>query len=310
MTATACGLDEITPTASVVTVGNFDGVHRGHQTLLRRAVDAAEARGVRSAAVTFEPHPAAVLRPGSEPRRLQPLEARIDALAARGVDLVVVLPFTEEVAGWSPERFVDEVLVQRLAAVHVVVGTNFRYGHRAAGDVVTLSARGEEEGFTVEAVTLLDVDGDPISSTALRHRIGAGDVQWTARALGREFSLTAPVVSGEGRGRSIGVPTANLAVDDGLVTPGHGVYACWAEVAGERYAAVTNVGVRPTFDGQDVTVEAHLLDASPQLYGAEVTLRFVERLRGERRFDGPEELVAQIHHDIEEARRVLSHRAR
>lgn len=305
MTSIARELAEIPAAASVVTVGNFDGVHRGHQVLLRRAVDAAEERGVRSAAVTFEPHPAAVVSPGRQPLRLQPLEARIEELAARGVDLVAVLPFTPEVASWSPESFVEQVLVHRLEAVRVVVGTNFRYGHRAAGDVVTLSESGEQHGFGVEAVTLLDIEGDPISSTALRNRIAEGDVRWAMRALGRPFALEAPVVHGEGRGRTIGVPTANLDVDPELIVPANGVYACWVEVDDVVRAAVTNVGVRPTFDGQTRSVETHLIDAADELYGAVVTMRFVERIREERRFHGVDDLVAQIQRDIEVARGML-----
>lgn len=305
MTSMARELAEISTAASVVTVGNFDGVHRGHQVLLRRAVDAAEELGVRSAAVTFEPHPAAVVSPGRQPLRLQPLEARIEALAARGVDLVAVLPFTAEVAAWSPESFVEQVLVHRLEAVRVVVGTNFRYGHRAAGDVVTLSESGEQHGFGVEAVTLLDLEGDPISSTALRNRIAEGDVRWAMRALGRPFELEAPVVHGEGRGRTIGVPTANLDVDAELIVPGNGVYACWVEVDDVVRAAVTNVGVRPTFDGETRSVETHLIDAADELYGAVVRMRFIERIRAERRFDGVDDLVAQIQRDIEVARGML-----
>lgn len=306
MTTIARELAEIAPSPSVVTIGNFDGVHRGHQVLLRRAVAAAEERGMRAVAVTFEPHPAAVLRPGTEPPRLQPLEARIAALEERGVDLVVVLGFTPQVAAWSPEHFVERVLVDPLQAVRVVVGTNFRYGHRASGDVVTLTASGEAHGFGVEAVTLLDVGGEAISSTALRRRLGEGDVAWAAEALGRPFSLAGRVVAGDGRGRTIGVPTANLDVADDLVRPADGVYACWALAADQRWPAVTNIGVRPTFDTQRATVEAHVIDAAPQLYDREVTLEFVARIRPEQRFSGPDELVAQITRDIEAARQLLA----
>jgi riboflavin kinase / FMN adenylyltransferase len=299
-------LGEVVATPSVVTIGNFDGVHRGHRVLLRRTVDAASDRGARSVVITFEPHPAAVLRPGTEPLRLQPLHARVTALVEAGMDLVLVLPFTRDLAALTPEAFVRQVLVDRLQAQRVVVGSTFRFGAKAAGDVVTLVEQGEEYGFTTEAATLLELEGTPISSSAIRSRLGDGDVAWAARAMGRPFQLTGTVVKGEGRGRTIGVPTANLDVPSGLVVPGNGVYAGHA-VAGEQlWPAVTNVGVRPTFDGTSRSVEVHLLDADEDLYGRELGFRFLHRIRGEQRFDGPDQLVARIRQDIEETRRHLA----
>jgi riboflavin kinase / FMN adenylyltransferase len=299
-------LGEVVATPSVVTIGNFDGVHRGHRVLLRRTVDAASDRGARSVVITFEPHPAAVLRPGTEPLRLQPLHARVTALVEAGMDLVLVLPFTRDLAALTPEAFVRQVLVDRLQAQRVVVGSTFRFGAKAAGDVVTLVEQGEEYGFTTEAATLLELEGTPISSSAIRSWLGDGDVAWAARAMGRPFQLTGTVVKGEGRGRTIGVPTANLDVPSGLVVPGNGVYAGHA-VAGEQlWPAVTNVGVRPTFDGTSRSVEVHLLDADEDLYGRELGFRFLHRIRGEQRFDGPDQLVARIRQDIEETRRHLA----
>lgn len=300
------GLDAVERTPSVVTIGNFDGVHRGHRVLLRRATTTAADTGARAVAVTFEPHPAAVLRPGSEPPRLQTLEDRAAALHAAGVDLVVVLPFTRELAALSAEDFVEQVLVDALGATRVVVGTNFRFGHRASGDVVTLVEEGERHGFSTEAVTLLDLDGVPLSSSSVREHLLAGDVTWATRALGRPHVVRGTVVPGDGRGRTIGVPTANLDVADGLLVPGNGVYAGHLEVDGTRYDAVTNVGVRPTFDGTTRSVEAHLLDAELDLYGRDVALSFARHLRGEQRFDGVDALVAQIRADIEAARAALS----
>ncbi|MFP4149384.1 MAG: bifunctional riboflavin kinase/FAD synthetase [Nitriliruptoraceae bacterium] len=291
---------------SVVTVGNFDGVHRGHQVLLRRTVTLAAEHGARAVAVTFDPHPATVLRPGAAPPLLQPLSERVTRLVEAGLDAVVVLPFTRELASMSPAGFVRSVLAGPLASVRVVVGTNFRFGARAAGDVVTLLELGEQHGFSPEAVTLLELDGRRISSSAIREHLTAGEVDWPRSALGRPYQLTGVVVPGDGRGRTIGVPTANLHPQERLVVPGAGVYAGHAEVAGEWLPAVTNVGVRPTFDGQIETVEVHLLDTEVDLYGAPLTFRFEHRLRGEQRFDGPEQLVAQITRDIQTARLRLA----
>ena len=301
----ATWLDELAPGPSVVTIGTFDGVHRGHQTLVRRAVDAARDRGVRSVAMTFDPHPAAVVRPGSEPPLLQDLEDRVARLYARDVDQVVVLRFTRELASLPPSDFLETVLVGHLAPVKIVVGTNFRFGHRAAGDVVALTEGGELHGYEVEAVTLLELDGEPISSSSVRERLASGDVDWSARALGRAHEIVGEVVAGEGRGRTIGVPTANVAVPPSLLVPANGVYAGRARAGERSWPCVTNVGTRPTFDGTGVTVEAHLLDADEDLYGHRLGVSFEHRLRGEQKFDGPQALVAQIHRDLDEARALL-----
>jgi riboflavin kinase / FMN adenylyltransferase len=301
----ALHLDEVDVAPSVVTIGNFDGVHRGHQVLLRRAVDAARDRGVRGVAVTFDPHPAAVLRPGSEPPALQTLEDRVAALYATGVDLVLVLAFSKELASLGPHVFLEKVLVERLQAVKVIVGTNFRFGHKALGDVVTLNEAGADYGFETEAVTLLDVDSRAISSSEIRDRLAEGDVAWATSALGRPHLVRGPVVAGEGRGRTIGVPTANVAPPPGLQLPANGVYAGHAELDGERWPCVTNVGTRPTFDGRETSVEAHLLDVDLELYDRRLGVTFEHHLRSEQRFDGPDELVAQIRHDIDRARTLL-----
>lgn len=308
--AVAHRLDDVVPGPSVVTIGNFDGVHRGHRVLLGRAVHAASDAGVRSVAVTFEPHPAAVLRPGSEPPRIQPLEDRVRHLRDAGVDLVVVLPFTRELAALSPQEFIERVLVDRLEAQRVIIGTNFRFGHRAAGDVVTLATEGERHGFVAEAVTLLELDGVPLSSSAIREHVADGQLDFVTAALGRPFSVAGPVVSGDRRGRTIGFPTANVEVAAGRLLPGHGVYAGRARVtdasgATKVHDAVTNVGTRPTFDGQGVTVEVHLLDVDEDLYGRHLEVTFEARLRGERRFDGIDALREQIARDADAAREAL-----
>lgn len=308
MTAQAISIEDIDPAPSVVTIGNFDGVHRGHRVLLRRTVDTAVDQQLRAVAVTFEPHPAAVLRPGSEPLRLQSLDERVAALAACGVDQVVVLPFTHELAALSAEAFIERILVDAIGATRIVVGTNFRFGNRAAGNVVTLVERGDEHGFSVEAVTLRELDGASVSSSAIRQRLEAGELAWATAALGRPYTLTGEVVSGDGRGRTIGVPTANLDVPPGRLVPGNGVYAGRAHLGERTWPAVTNVGVRPTFDGQDRSVEVHLLDADADLdlYGASLRFDFAHRIRGEQRFSGPDELVARIRTDIAEARDLLA----
>lgn len=301
------GLDEVDAAPSVVTIGVFDGVHRGHRTIIGRAVRAAEDGGLRSVAVTFDPHPMAVVRPDHVPPLLQPLGERVELLAGSGVDLVLVLPFTTEVSQLEPAAFVGRVLAGSLAAQRVVVGTNFRFGHRAAGDVEALAVLGDDHGFVAEAVSLLELGGDPISSTQVREHLEAGDVTWATEALGRPWSYSGVVVRGDGRGRTIGVPTANVVAPDAILRPGGGVYAARVTRGTDTWDAVVNVGTRPTFDGTTTTVEAHLLDASDRaedldLYGEQLRLSLLARLRDEQRFDGPDELMAQIHADIDAAR--------
>lgn len=312
MTAVVHGVDRVRPGPSAVTIGVFDGVHRGHQHTIRRAAERARRGGYRTVAVTFDPHPAAVVGAGAPPA-LQTLDQRTDALGAAGADLVVVLGFTRALSQLSPSAFVERVLAGPLGTRAVVVGANFRFGHRAAGDVDGLRRLGEEHGFEVESVGLdeISVAGEEVSSSAIRAAVRGGDVAWARAALGRPFEVVGRVVRGDGRGRSIGVPTANLAVVDGLVEPGTGVYAGTARLVaadrggGERLGAVVNVGTRPTFDGTTTTVEAHLLDVDLDLYDRDLAVALHERLRDERRFDGVDELVAQIRRDIDTARVAL-----
>ncbi len=307
LTHVAWSLDDVEEAASVVTIGFFDGVHRGHQTIIRRAVREAEDRGVRSVAVTFDRHPMEVVRPGSQPRYLQSRDRKVAALVDQGVDLVLVIPFDLARSQQPPEEFVTGVLAGPLQAVKVVVGTNFRFGHRAAGDVVLLADLGDALGFDTEAVSLLHLDDTPISSTEIREHLERGDVAWAAEALGRPFVLEGAVVRGDGRGRSIGIPTANVEVDERMQVPAGGVYAGRASVVGREgsHLCVVNIGTRPTFGGTSVTVEAHLLDVDLDLYGEHLAVHFLQRLRDEQRFDGVDALVAQIHTDIDTARSVL-----
>ncbi len=293
---------------TVVTIGNFDGVHLGHLALVRRTVELARASDRRSIAVTFDPHPAAVLRPDAVPLLLQSVAQRVAALEEQGIDEVVLVEFTPELAAQSAEEFVHELLVDRLDAAVVIVGENFRFGRGAQGDVDVLRALGADHGFEVEAVPLVVTDSATLSSSALRALLAAGDLEAVTRGLGRPFRLDGEVVSGEGRGRTIGVPTANVAVAAGRAIPADGVYACRAWTAGDvHYPAVTNVGWRPTFDGTSRTIEVHLLDAPEglDLYGTRLSLAFLARIRGEQRFESPEALVARIRADVLEARERL-----
>lgn len=304
--AIATDLAGVEPADSVVSIGFFDGVHRGHQTIIRRAVRAAEDLGIRSAVVTFDRHPMEVIRPGSQPQLLMTLARRAQALAAQGVDLVVVMPFDDELRHHSPEGFIDRVLVGPLQARKVVVGANFRFGHKAAGDVAVLTDLGPSRDFTVEGVTLLELDGEVISSTGIRACVDAGDVERAAQLLGRPHVVDGVVVRGDERGQTLGFPTANLQVSRRVAVPARGVYAGVCHIPDRtEQPCVTNVGVNPTFGGQALRVETHLLDYTGDLYGLNVAVDFRHRLRDEETFDGVEALVDQIRADVETARELL-----
>lgn len=290
-----------------VSVGNFDGVHRGHQALVAAAVADARSAGGTAAVLTFDPHPSRVLSPDRAPEGLTTLEQKAEILAGYGVERLAVLPFTAELARWPAEEFARRVLQGALGARLVAVGTNFRFGRDRRGDVAALEACGKDLGFRVHALEPVFHEGAPISSSRIREALGRGAVAAAREMLGRRFFLDGTVVRGVGRGRTLGVPTANLAVVNETV-PGAGVYACWCRVPlpdGEPRPAVANVGHRPTFGGGARTVEAHLLDFEGDLYGRLARLEFGERLREERAFPGPEALKEQIRLDLAEARRLL-----
>lgn len=290
---------------SAVTIGVYDGVHRGHQAVLRDLESRADEVGAdRRVVLTFEPHPLSVVAPDRAPKLLTTIERRIEILESLGVDVVGVLPF-RQIRQMHPGEFIERVLVAALHARLVVVGTNFRFGLDREGDVATLRRAGARFGFDLDAVELLRGDGTSLSSSAIRAMLARGEVRHAAEALGRLFELPGTVVTGDGRGRQIGFPTANLAVPSELMIPADGVYAVWAEVAGGRHRAVVNIGTRPTFDGGDRVVEAHLLGVDQNLYGFDMRLEFVDRLRGERRFASVDELVDQIRRDIEVAEERL-----
>lgn len=291
---------------TVVGIGVFDGVHRGHRSILERVVAEAKRRGDLAVIVTFDPHPAQVVgRPA--PLMLTALNRRVQLLFEAGVDRVFVLPFGREISEWSPGEFVRRLLVDTLHVEHVVVGANFRFGHKQAGDTATLAELGKAHGFTVDAVPLLTGDADVVSSTWVRDQLAAGDVEAAAQGLGRLHSVAGPVVRGDGRGRGLGFPTANVEVPDGVAVPADGVYAGWLTRAdGSRLPAAISVGTNPTFDGVERRVEAYALDVDIDLYGEHVQVEFAQRLRGMERFDGVEALIAQMHKDVEESRRRLT----
>ena len=288
-----------------VAVGNFDGVHRGHQALVAAAVARSRASGASAVVLTFDPHPARVLRPQAAPAALTTLAQKEELVAALGIDRLVVVPFDARLAALSAEAFAREVLQQALGARHVVVGESFRFGRGREGDPRRLEALGASLGFAVEVVPPLVEDGRPISSSRVREALERADVGEARKLLGRDYFVDGEVVRGDGRGRTIGVPTANLAPLEQIL-PAHGVYAARCRPgAGAWHAAAVNVGERPTFGGGRVRLEAHLVDFEGDLYGARLRVAFHERLRGEQRFESPDALVAQIRRDIEAARARL-----
>jgi riboflavin kinase / FMN adenylyltransferase len=292
---------------SVVTVGFFDGVHLGHQQVLRRTVEAAKERRARSVAVTFDRHPREILTPGSEPRLLTTVERKAGLVEGCGIDVLLVLAFTKELSEVTAEAFVRDVLVDGLHAVHARVGANFTFGHKAAGTVHTLSSVGGPVGMTADEVELFTVDGRAVSSSSIREALSAGDLAWPHIALGRRFAIDGEVVSGAGRGRGLGYPTANLRTWPRLLLPGQGIYAGVAELFdGSRYAAAIDVGTNPTFGVEPVHVEAFLLDfPEEELRGQQLSVRFWERLRDEVRFGSIDELVAAIAADVDRTRGVV-----
>jgi riboflavin kinase / FMN adenylyltransferase len=294
----------------VVALGNFDGVHLGHQVVVRRAVEEARSRGMRAVAVTFDPHPRAVLRPGSEPKLLTVLEVREELLLGCGVDEVRVLRFDLDLSKKSPEDFVREVLVGELGAGVVVVGENFRFGYKALGDVNDLDRHMRDAGGEAYAVPTYVLgeaagSGEAINSTRIRMLLHDGEAREAARLLGRPYSLRGVVVEGDKRGHALGFPTANVLPGAVALVPGRGVYAGHVRVGEERYGACTNVGVAPTFERRKSRVEAYLLDYEGDLYGEVIDVTFEERLRPEKQFSGVYELKEQIARDVAEARRVV-----
>jgi riboflavin kinase / FMN adenylyltransferase len=271
-----------------VAIGTFDGVHVGHREVIRGS----------DTVLTFDPHPVAVTHPEALPKLLTNFAIKRDLIGGLGVDELVVIPFDEEFASRSAEQFVQEVLIGQLGAERVSVGENFRFGAKAKGTPDFLASHDE---FETQVVPMVEAEGESVSSTQIRGLIAAGEVDQAARFLGGPFLMEGEVVAGDRRGHELGMPTANIIPDDRLVAPGHGVYAAWAH----GHPAAVNVGVRPTFEtGRGLLVESHLIDFEGDLYGETMRVAFVERMRGERRFESVEALVEQMWKDVDQAREI------
>jgi riboflavin kinase/FMN adenylyltransferase len=286
---------------SVVTIGNFDGCHLGHQKILCEVVARARGAGALAAVLTFFPHPARVLRPAEAPALLETLDQRLAAIESCGVDAALVLPFDRELASMSAEDFVRRILVETMAAKVVLVGGNFRFGHKGAGDMKLLAELGARLGFAAEVIPPVSEHGEVISSTAIRCAIREGRVEDARRMLGRPYVLAGEIRTGTGQGRKLVVRTLNLATEQ-EVLPKNGVYATEATVGGKTYRAATNVGMRPTFDGVRITIESYLFDFDEMLATGKLEVRFWQRLRDEQKFSGPAELKEQVLKDIERAK--------
>jgi len=290
----------------VVTIGVFDGVHRGHRVIIERAVARARKAGMPTVVVTFDPHPSEVVRPGTHPALLTTPRHRAELIEGLGVDALLVLPFTLEFSRLSPAEFAHTVLVEHLHVAAVVVGENFRFGHRAAGDVAQLTELGRRFGFGVDGVGLQAGEAETtLSSTYVRACVDAGDVTAAAEALGRPHRIEGIVVRGDGRGRGLGFPTANVELTPYPAVPADGIYAGWCGRRADRWPAAISIGTNPTFQGRERKVEAYLLDVEVDVYGEHVALDFVSRLRETRTFDSAESLVAAIDDDVARTRDAL-----
>jgi riboflavin kinase/FMN adenylyltransferase len=283
-------LPDAEPRPRKVAIGTFDGVHRGHRAVIDRA----------DTVLTFDPHPLEVLHPAATPKLIMPFAVKRDVIDGLGVEELVVIPFDEDFAQRSAEDFIEHVLLEKLDAKQVAVGENFRFGAKAKGDPAMLEARPE---FQTRVVPLVEVDGETVSSTRIRALVAAGEMEAARRCLGAPFMVEGEVVTGDQRGRELGFPTANIVPDDRLAIPGHGVYAAFAD----GVPAAVNVGVRPTFEsGRGVLIETYLIDREEDLYGKILRVAFVERLRGERNYPRVEELIEQMHRDVEDAKRACA----
>ena len=291
----------VTPGDHALTIGVFDGVHRGHQMLVGRLREEAAARGLGAGLVTFHPHPVSVLRPDVQISYLTSLETRVERLRATGLDFVSVVQFTSELAQVSAEDFA-RVLHEDAGMRLLMVGRDFALGRNREGTVDRLAEIGADIGFDVEPIDLLPLEAGPVSSTRVRKALADGRMGEATQLLGRPYALRGPVVHGDQRGRTIGFPTLNLGFSPDLALPAHGVYVSRTHIDGASHEGCTNIGVRPTFDGARLMVETHLLDFDEDAYGSVITVELLERLRAEQRFDGPDALIAQIGRDVEATR--------
>jgi riboflavin kinase/FMN adenylyltransferase len=290
---------------AALAIGTFDGVHVGHRSLIEGTVEAASTRGLSSGIVTWDRHPLQTIREDDVPPLLTGTDRKIELLKATGIGFTTVIGFDDAFAAWSPERFVTEVLVGELRARHVRVGHDWRFGHKAAGDVELLAKLGAEHGFEVEGVSLVEAEGDVVSSTRVRKVVADGDMDLARRLLTRPFDVDGIVVRGDGRGASLGFPTANLDIDPALVRPARGVYAGRARVEDVWHRAAINVGMNPTFGGETMRVEAYLLDFDMDIYDVTLRVEFWERLRDELKFDAVDALLDQMADDVRRTREIV-----
>ena len=290
---------------SVLTIGVFDGVHRGHQRLIAKVVAEANANGAAAGVLTFRNHPDSVLNPNFRPHYITSVAERTRLMEELGVDFVVPVTFDREVAGLRARKF-TKLLSSNLRMRGLVVGPDFAMGYKREGNVAVLSTLGAELGFSVSVVDLLSDGGDAVHSTSIRKALVDGNVKDVAKKLGRNFSISGTVVTGDKRGRTLGFPTANIEVGPDMVVPGNGIYATLAFVDGERHMAATSIGTRPTFDGKGRTIEAFLLEFDSNLYNRQLRLEFVQRLRDELKFDSVDALLEQMELDVEQTRRLLT----
>ena len=289
---------------SVLTIGVFDGVHRGHQSLIAKIIAEAKDKGAASGVLTFRNHPDSVLNPNFQPQYITSIAERIRLIKELGADFVVPVTFDREVAGLRARKF-TELLCSKLRMRGLVVGPDFAMGYKREGNVRMLSSLGDEMGFEVSVVDLLSEGGDAVHSTSIRKAIVEGSVGDAAKKLGRNFSISGTVVAGEKLGRTLGYPTANVEVEADMAVPGNGIYATMALVDGERHMAATSIGTRPTFDGKGRTIEAFLLEFDNNLYNRQLRLEFVHRLRDELKFDSVDDLLKQMELDVEQTRTLL-----
>ncbi len=301
------GVDSI-PTGwgrCVLTIGVFDGMHRGHQMIVRSAIERARALDLPAVMMTFDPHPSEVVRPGSHPAELTTLRRRADLAEELGVDVFCVVPFTQALAATSAETFVHEILVDRLFVAEVVVGEDFRFGHRGAGSLTLLRELGGRWGFTADGIGLLVESSLKVSSTYVRACVAAGDVTAAATGLGRPHRVEGVVVHGDGRGSGLGIPTANLAPTPHAAIPADGVYAAWFNLGSRRSPAAVSVGTNPTFEGRERRVEAFVLDGGGNFYGRRIAVDFVEHLRGMWKFDSVAAMMTEIDRDVARTHVIL-----
>ena len=298
---------------TVLTIGAYDGVHRGHRSVIYEVCRLASERDLRSAVVTFDRHPASVVRPESAPLLLTELDQKIEQLSTTGIDLTLVVPFDENRAAESAEDFIDNVLVQCLKVKHVVVGEDFHFGRHRLGNVDLLRTIGKEKGFTVTGMGLVGLEGKPardheqVSSTFIRQALGEGNLGRANNMLGREYEVLGVVTAGDGRGKELGFPTANVRINSSVLLPADGVYAGWIELAdGSIHGTAISLGTRPHFytDG-DLLLEAHILDFDANLYEEEVRVRFVEYLRPQKKFDNLQSLINQLKSDVQKTKELL-----